>query len=144
MMGRFFDAIPFAMTRGLCAASSIFRNDIAGLFICGGWGRRIEDAGRRRWQRKALQANLRPASSVENCILACYCKELNALKKLFPFRHREELKELTELSPRHREELQTLQSCIPSVIARHRRCRGDLNKNNNRTGIIETKMFCFI
>ncbi|MDE7344064.1 MAG: hypothetical protein K2N02_00390, partial [Alistipes sp.] len=71
------------------------------VFICGGWGRRIYDAGRRRWQRKALQANLRPASSVEKTI-------------------------------------------YPSVIARHRRCRGDLNKNNNRAVMIQAKMGCFI
>ncbi|MDE6507605.1 MAG: hypothetical protein K2L04_03980 [Alistipes sp.] len=38
-----------------------------GVFICGGWGRRIEDAGRRRWQRRALRAS----------------------KNLFSYRHRE-------------------------------------------------------
>ncbi len=34
---------------------------------------------------------------------------------------------------------------VPSpVIARHRRCRGDLHKNNNRAVMIETKMIWFI
>ncbi|MDE5691059.1 MAG: hypothetical protein K2I13_02420, partial [Alistipes sp.] len=78
---------------------------------------RIEDAGRRRWQRRALRRNLRLSS--------------RGAEKLY--------------SRLLLQRVECVEEAISlSVIARHRRCRGDLNKNNNRAVMIETKMFCFV
>ncbi|MDE6506842.1 MAG: hypothetical protein K2L04_00020 [Alistipes sp.] len=63
---------------------------------------RIEDAGRRRWQRKALQAILRPASSVEKLFsLSVIREELKELTELYSVQRREKLQTLAKLPPRH-------------------------------------------